>query len=71
MLALYKYPRPYVAICLMRPTLRALLGFASLKLSLALYKISWAIGVFEGYTGHIHKISWALGVEGYTGPIVG
>ena len=71
-LALYKYPRPYVAICLMRPTLRALLGFASLKLSLALYKISWAFGVFEGYTGHIYKISWALGVfEGYTGPIVG
>ena len=29
LLALYKYPRPYVAICLMRPTLRALLGLAS------------------------------------------
>jgi glycosyltransferase involved in cell wall biosynthesis len=53
LLALYKYPRPYVAICLMRPTLRALLGLASLRLSLARYKSSWALGVYEGYMGNI------------------
>jgi hypothetical protein len=53
LLALYNYPRPYVAMCLMRPILRALLGLASLRLSLARYKSSWALGVFEGYTGNI------------------
>ena len=53
LLALYGYPRSYVAICLMRPTLRAMLGLASLKLSSARYKITWALGVYEGYTGNI------------------
>jgi hypothetical protein len=42
-----------VAICLMRPIVRALLGLASLKLSLARYKSFWALGVYEGYTGNI------------------
>jgi glycosyltransferase involved in cell wall biosynthesis len=53
LLALYEYPRAYVALCLIRPTLRALLGLAALKLKLARYKSSWALGVFEGYTGNI------------------
>jgi glycosyltransferase involved in cell wall biosynthesis len=53
LLALYRYPRPYVAICLTRPILRALLALVFLRLSLTLYKISWALGVFEGYTGSL------------------
>jgi glycosyltransferase involved in cell wall biosynthesis len=50
-LALYRYPWTHVAIRLMRPTLRALLGLTSLKWRLARYKLSWALGVYEGYTG--------------------
>ncbi|MGH9552333.1 MAG: hypothetical protein ACRD3W_23300, partial [Terriglobales bacterium] len=53
LLALYQYPRPYVAICLMRPALRAMLSVVSLKLKPARYKSHWALGVYEGYTGNI------------------
>jgi len=52
-LALYSYPRTYVAVRLMRPALRATMGFASLKLTLVRYKLSWALGLYEGYTGKI------------------
>ena len=48
LLAVYEYPRAYVALCLIRPTLRAALGLASLKPKLARYKSSWALGVYEG-----------------------
>jgi glycosyltransferase involved in cell wall biosynthesis len=51
LLALYAYPRVYVGLCLMRPALRAALGLAAMKPKLARYKSSWALGVYEGYTG--------------------
>jgi glycosyltransferase involved in cell wall biosynthesis len=52
-LALYEYPRTYLARSLVRPTLRAALGLASLNLRLARYKMLWALGVYEGYTGRL------------------
>jgi hypothetical protein len=52
-LALYRYPPAYVAVRLMRPTLRAVIGLASLNLRIARYKSSWALGVYEGYSGNI------------------
>jgi glycosyltransferase involved in cell wall biosynthesis len=52
-LALYDYPRAYLARSLVRPTLRAALGLASLNLRLARYKMLWALGVYEGYTGRV------------------
>lgn len=52
-LALYRYPRAHVAIRLMRPALRAVIGLASLNLRIARYKSSWALGVYEGYSGNI------------------
>jgi hypothetical protein len=54
-LALYGYPRAYVAIRLLRPALRAVLGFTSLRLKFARYKLSWALGVYEGYAGKIPR----------------
>jgi hypothetical protein len=50
-LALYRYPRIYVAWRLIRPALRAALSLACLKPRLARYKLSWALGIYEGYTG--------------------
>ena len=52
-LALYDYPRVYLARSLVRPALRAALGLASLNLRLARYKMLWALGVYEGYTGRL------------------
>ena len=52
-LALYDYPRAYLARSLVRPALRAALGLASLNLRLARYKMLWALGVYEGYTGRL------------------
>jgi glycosyltransferase involved in cell wall biosynthesis len=52
-LALYQYPRAYVALRLIRPALRAVFSIACLKLGLARSKISWALGVYEGYTGKL------------------
>ena len=52
-LALYDYPRPYLAKCVIRPTLRAALSLASLNLRLARYKLLWALGVYEGYTSRL------------------
>ncbi|MGH6825799.1 glycosyltransferase [Methyloceanibacter sp.] len=52
-LALYDYPTAYLARSLVRPALRAALGLASLNLRLARYKMLWALGVYEGYTGKL------------------
>ena len=52
-LALYDYPRGYLVRCVIRPALRAALGLASLNLRLARYKMLWALGVYEGYTGRL------------------
>ena len=52
-LALYDYPRAYLARSVVRPALRAALGLASLNLRLARYKMLWALGVYEGYTGRL------------------
>ena len=52
-LALYDYPLAYLARSVVRPALRAALGLASLNLRLARYKMLWALGVYEGYTGRL------------------
>lgn len=52
-LALYDYPRAYLVRSLVRPALRAAFGLASLNLRLARYKMLWALGVYEGYTGRL------------------
>jgi hypothetical protein len=52
-LALYHYPRAYAALRLIRPAIRAVLFLACLKPRLAQYKISWALGIYEGYAGKL------------------
>ena len=64
-LALYHYPRVYVALRLIRPALRAALSLACLKPRLARYKLSWVLGIYEGYTGTLwdNRLTKRFGAE--------